>query len=453
MKYEPRIYQKYATDKIVNNEAIALMLDMGMGKTVSTLTAISELMYDYWVVNKVLVIAPKRVAQVTWQDEINQWEHLKDLRVSVICGDLKQRKKALNTQADIYTINRENIGWLVDSLGKKWDFDMVVIDESSSFKNHRSQRFRALKRIRPFIKRIVELTGTPAPNGPMDLWSQIYLLDGGKRLGKTITQYRKNYFRPAQTNGHVVFSYETLPHAEQEIYSKISDICVSLKSDDYLDLPPVIYNQVSIKLPKNIMSKYYEFERELVLSMSDEIITASSAGVLTGKLLQFASGAIYDEGRNIINIHDYKLDALEEIQVDNIGKNLMVIYWYQHDKDKILKRFPKARVLQNIQDLRDWNNGKIEMGLLHPASAGHGLNLQHGGNIVIWYSITWNLELYQQANKRLHRPGQKEKVVIHHLIAKDTEDERVMQALSDKANGQQSMMEAVKAKIAKYMKG
>lgn len=450
--YKPRPYQTFATQKIIDNKAIALMLDMGMGKTVSTLTAINELKFNYWQIDKVLVIAPLRVAKMTWSDEVKYWHHLQNLNVSIVCGDLKQRKKALSAKADIYTINRENVPWLVSYLGRKWDFDMVVIDESSSFKNHRSQRFKALRRIRPFINRLVELTGTPAPNGLMDLWSQIYLLDGGKRLGRTITQYRQMYFYPGQSSGHIVFNYEPKENAKQEIYKKIADICVSLKSEDYLNLPDVIYNKVYVRLPDKILQQYREFEKELVLDMTDSTITASSAAVLTGKLLQFASGAVYDEDRQAINIHDCKLDALEEIQETNEGKNIMVMYWYQHDAVRILDRFPNARILKSVQDLRAWNEGKIKMALLHPASAGHGLNLQHGGNIIVWFSITWNLELYQQANKRLHRPGQKNKVVIHHLIAKNTEDERVMQALTDKAGGQNAMLEAVKAKILKYRK-
>ncbi len=448
----PRPYQQYATDRIIHSKAIALMLDMGMGKTVSTLTAISELMYDYWQVNKVLVIAPLRVAQTTWRDEVKEWQHLNYLDVSIVCGNLKQRLAALHKTADIYTINRENIMWLVSYLGRKWDFDMVVIDESSSFKNHRSQRFRALKRVRPFIKNIVELTGTPAPNGLMDLWSQIYLLDGGKRLGRTITEYRKTYFRPGQMNGHIVFNYEPLENSDKIIYKKIADICVSLKAEDYLTLPDIIYNKIYIDLPDKVMNRYNELEKELVLDIADSTITASSAAVLTGKLLQFADGAIYDEDKQTIHIHDYKLETLEEIIETNGGKNIMVMYWYKHDAERIKAKFSKARLLQKVADLRDWNSGKIKLALLHPASAGHGLNLQYGGNIIVWFSITWNLELYQQANKRLHRPGQQNKVIINHLIARNTEDERVMEALSDKASGQNAMMEAVKAKILKYRK-
>lgn len=450
--YRPRPYQTFATQKIIDNKAIALMLDMGMGKTVSTLTAINELKYNYWQIDKVLVIAPLRVAKMTWSDEVQQWRHLQNLKVSIVCGDLKQRKKALTVKADIYTINRENVPWLVSYLGRKWDFDMVVIDESSSFKNHRSQRFKALRRMRLLISRIVELTGTPAPNGLMDLWSQVYLLDGGKRLGRTITQYRQMYFYPGQSSGHIVFNYEPKENAEHEIYKKIADICVSLKSEDYLKLPDIIYNKVYVELPDKILQQYREFEKELVLDMTDDTITASSAAVLTGKLLQFASGAIYNEDKQAVFIHDAKLDALEEICEISEGKNIMVMYWYQHDAVRLLDRFPDARVLKSVQDLRDWNEGKIKMALLHPASAGHGLNLQHGGNIIVWFSITWNLELYQQANKRLHRPGQRNKVIIHHLIAKNTEDERVMQALTDKAGGQNAMLEAVKAKILKYRK-
>ena len=343
--YKPRPYQTFATQKIIDNKAIALMLDMGMGKTVSTLTAINELKYNYWQIDKVLVIAPLRVAKMTWSDEVQQWQHLQNLKVSIVCGDLKQRKKALTIKADIYTINRENVPWLVHFLGKKWDFDMVVIDESSSFKNHRSQRFKALRRMRPLISRIVELTGTPAPNGLMDLWSQVYLLDGGKRLGKTITQYRRMYFYPGQSSGHIVFNYEPKENAEHEIYKKIADICVSLKSEDYLKLPDIIYNKVYVELPDKILQQYREFEKELVLDMTDDTITASSAAVLTGKLLQFASGAIYNEDKQAVFIHDAKLDALEEIREISEGKNIMVMYWYQHDAVRLLDRFPDARIL------------------------------------------------------------------------------------------------------------
>lgn len=448
--YKPRPYQEFATRRIIESKAVALMLDMGMGKTVSTLTAISELMYDYYEVHKVLVIAPLRVAQTTWSDEVREWRHLNYLRVSIICGDLNRRLKALHEPADIYTINRENVMWLTELLKRKWDFDMVVIDESSSFKNHRSQRFRALRRVRPFISRIVELTGTPAPNGLIDLWSQIYLLDGGQRLGRNITEYRLRYFRPGRTDGHIVYNYTPQEGAEQKIYDKISDICVSLKAEDYLTLPDIIYNNVPVILPDATMKQYIHFEKELILDLADSVITAGSAAVLSGKLLQFAAGAIYDENKESVWIHDCKLDALEDIAEDNSGKNIMVMYWYQHDAVRLMQRFKEARLLRSVQDIRDWNDGKIPMALVHPASAGHGLNLQHGGSIIVWFSITWNLELYQQANKRLHRPGQKNAVVIHHLIARGTEDERVMAALSNKANGQEAMLAAVKARIEEY---
>ncbi|WP_231035188.1 MULTISPECIES: SNF2-related protein [Pectinatus] len=453
IKYEPRNYQEYSKNRIIDTPAIALMLDMGMGKTVSTLSAVEDLMYDRFDIRKVLVIAPLRVAQTTWNDECDKWWHTSYLKISVVVGDLKDRTAALNQKADIYTINRENVQWLVNYYGRNWPFDMIVIDESSSFKNPQAKRFKELKKVRPLAKRVVELTGTPRPNGLMDLWSQIYLLDRGERLGRTITAYRDKYFTPGKRDGHIVYSWEPKPAAEKEIYHRISDICISLKSEDYIKLPPIIYNEVKIDLPAGVIQKYEAMEKDLIMAMGDKVVTASNAAALTNKLLQMASGAVYDEDKNIIRLHDSKINALSEIVDCNEGKNIMVFYYFKHDLKRLKRAFPTARELSTVNDIRDWNNGKIKMVLVHPASAGHGLNLQHGGSIVVWFSLNWNLELYQQANKRLHRPGQKSTVVINLLIAKGTKDEDVIKALRLKDKGQKYMLEAIKAKIDKFKIG
>ena len=448
--FVPRPYQRYAIKRIVNTPAVALLLDMGMGKTVSTLTAIDELMYDRFEVRKVLVIAPLRVALSTWRDECEMWEHTRHLRISVAVGDLRTREAALAEDADIYVVNRDVVKWLVGYYQAKWPFDMVVIDESSSFKNPASQRFRALRKVRPLIRRIVLLTGTPAPNGLMDLWSQLYLLDRGERLGRTLTEYRERYFRPGQQNGYVVYSYDARPGAEQEIFRRIGDVCVSMRSEDYLTLPPLVQNVVRVRLPEAAAKRYREMERELVLSIGEADVTAVSAAALSNKLLQMANGAVYDTEGNVVRLHDAKAEALDEIISCNEGKSVMVIYSYRHDLDTLRRRYPKAQELKTADDIRAWNAGKIPLLLVHPQSAGHGLNLQHGGHIVVWYGLTWSLEAYQQTNKRLHRPGQTEPVVLHHLVAKDTVDEDVMRALEGKAAGQESMLEAVKARIERY---
>lgn len=392
------------------------------------------------------MIAPLRVAETTWGDEVDKWGF--NLTVSKILGSAKKREQALSQEADIYTINRENLVWLIERLGKSWPFDMVVIDESSGFKNHQAKRFKALKRIRPRIKRIVELTGTPSPNGLMDLWSQIYLLDRGQRLGKTIGQYRERWFYPGAGQGHVVYEWLPKDNAKQEIYKAISDICVSMKSDDYLALPPVVYNSVKVSLSNNEMAKYKQFERDLVISLSESDIVATTAATLSNKLLQFANGSCYDENGDSVQIHTRKLDALAELVEDN--SNIMVFYWFKHDLAMLKSRFPKARELKTAKDIHDWNAGKIPLLFVHPASAGHGLNLQDGGSIAIWYSLTWSLELYQQANKRLHRSGQTKTVVIHQLIAEGTIDEDVVKALEGKRIGQDGLMEAIKARIKEY---
>ena len=443
----PRPYQRYAIRRIIDTPAVALLLDMGMGKTVSTLTAINELMFDRFEVHRVLVIAPLRVALSTWRDECEMWEHTRHLRISVAVGDLRTREEALAEDADIYVVNRDVVKWLVGYYRAKWPFDMIVVDESSSFKNPASQRFRALRKVRPLIRRIVLLTGTPAPNGLMDLWSQMYLLDRGERLGRTLTEYRERYFRPGQQSGNIVYSYDARPGAEQEIFRRIGDICVSMKSEDYLTLPPLIQNVVRVQLPEAVARRYREMERELVLSIGDADITAVSAAALSNKLLQMANGAVYDTEGKVVKLHDAKVEALDEIISCNEGKSVMVIYSYRHDLDALRRRYPKARELKTAGDIRAWNAGQIPLLLVHPQSAGHGLNLQHGGHIVVWYGMTWSLEAYQQTNKRLHRPGQTEPVILHHLVTRGTIDEDVMRALEGKAAGQEDMLEAVKARI------
>lgn len=448
--FTPRPYQRYAIRRIIDTPAVALLLDMGMGKTVSTLTAIDELMYDRFAVQKVLVIAPLRVALSTWRDECEMWEHTRHLRISVAVGDLRTREAALAEDADIYVVNRDVVKWLVGYYRAKWPFDMVVVDESSSFKNPASQRFKALRKVRPLVQRVVLLTGTPAPNGLMDLWSQLYLLDRGERLGRTLTEYRERYFRPGQQSGHIVYSYDARPGAEQEIFRRIGDICVSMKSEDYLTLPPLVQNVVRVRLPEAAAKRYREMERELVLSIGEADITAVSAAALSNKLLQMANGAVYDIEGKVVKLHDAKAEALDEIISCNEGKSVMVIYSYRHDLETLWQRYPKARELKTADDIRAWNTGQIPLLLVHPQSAGHGLNLQHGGHIVVWYGLTWSLEAYQQTNKRLHRPGQTEPVILHHLVARGTIDEDVMQALEGKAAGQDDMLEAVKARIERY---
>ena len=455
MKFIPHDYQKIAIEKIIDGPAVGLFLEMGLGKTVSALTAIKELLYDRFEVSKVLVIAPLRVAQSTWSGEIEKWDHLQGLRLSKVLGSEKQRIEALHQPADIWIINRENTEWLVDYYGRKWPFDMVVIDELSSFKNPRSKRFRALRKVRPLIKRIVGLTGTPAPNGLIDLWSQIYLLDQGERLGKTLTGYRNRYFDPGRRNQNIVFEWIPKPFAEERIYEKISDICVSMKAEDWLQLPERIDNVIEVELPEKVKSQYKQLERDLILPLLDSDVTAANAAVLTNKLLQMANGAIYDEFGEAKEIHDAKLEALEEVVEAANGKPVMVVYAYKHDLDRIRKQLKKynPRTLDSDQDVQDWNAGKIQVLLLHPASGGHGLNLQAGGNIIVWFGLTWGLEYYQQVNARLYRQGQTERVIVHHIIAKGTMDEEVLKGLTGKAATQNDLMEAVKARIEQYKGG
>lgn len=455
MKYTPYSYQQYAASWIIDKKYSALFLDCGLGKTVITLTAISVLLYDYFEITKVLVIAPLRVAHSTWDEEVAKWDHLKNIRISKVLGTEKERIAALNTKADVYIINRENVRWLVNFYKADWPFDMVVIDELSSFKSSKSQRFKALRKARPLTKRIVGLTGTPAPNGLIDLWSQIYLLDGGERLGKTVTGFREKYFLPDKRNQHIIFTYKPKEGAKEAIYEKLSDICVSMKAEDYLELPERIDNIISVELNSAVKKQYEVLEKELILSLDDSDISAGSAAVLANKLLQMANGAVYDENGEVKYIHDEKLKALDELIEAASCRPVLIFYGYQHDKDRIMNCLSKLnpRILQSDKDIKDWNRGEVKILLAHPASCGHGLNLQAGGNIIIWFGLTWSLELYQQANARLHRQGQKETVIIHHIIAKGTIDEKVMKALADKNTSQTALIEAVKAQMSKYKIG
>lgn len=437
-------YQKYCVDFIITHPVAALFLDLGLGKTVTTLTAVNELMYNRFEISKVLIIAPLRVAQTTWSDEIQKWSHLENLRVSKVLGTPSERNAALDEDADIYIINRENVDWLVSN--HTFDFDMVVIDELSSFKNHQSKRFKALRKVRPAVKRIVGLTGTPAPNGLMDLWAEINILDMGERLGRFITRYRETYFLPDKRNGMVIFSYKPLPNAEKCIYEKISDICISMKAADHLNMPKRMDNVVTVEMNETEHKLYDKLSKEMLLPFDEGDIDAVNAAALSNKLLQTANGAVYDENGNVRYIHGRKLDALEDLIEAAVGKPILVFYSFKHDKDRIAERF-EVREIKTERDIHDWNSGNIPVALAHPASCGHGLNLQSGGSTVVWFGLTWSLELYQQANARLYRQGQKDTVVIHHIITKGTIDENVMRALKHKDKGQSALIEAVKARV------
>ena len=451
MRFTPHRYQQYAVDRILTEPNIGLFLDMGLGKTVITLTAIRDLMYDSYEISKVLVIAPKSVAESTWTAEASKWEHLKDLRVSKVLGSSAERLAALHREADIYVINRENVVWLYDHLGDAPKFDMCVVDESSSFKNHQAKRFRALRKMRPMFDRMVLLTGTPTANGLMDLWAQMYLLDQGKRLGRTITVYRQRWFKPDKTNGMIVYSYKLLPGAEDEITDTISDITFSLKAEDYIRLPERVDNVIRVEMPAKAKEQYKKMEKEYILAFPDDTqIVANDAAGLSNKLLQLANGFAYDPDKKAIEIHRAKLEALTDI-VDTAPGPVLVFYEFIHDREQLLQ-LPGAKQLQSDQDVKDWNAGKIKVLLAHPASAGYGLNLQAGGSTIVWYGMPWSLELYQQANARLHRQGQKRTVVIHHLVTADTMDESVLAALQKKRKGQDAMLEAVKAKLEEYKK-
>lgn len=446
MKYIPYSYQEYALKFILNSKAAGIFLDCGLGKTVITLTAIAELMHNRFEISKALVIAPLRVAENVWDVEAKKWDHLKHLRVAKVLGSEKKRIQALASNADIYVINRENTKWLVDYYKKDWPFDMLVLDELSSFKSHRAKRFKALRKVRPLCKRVVGLTGTPAPNGLIDLWAQVYLLDSGQRLGKTISGYRERYFLPDKRNQHVIFSYKPREGAEEAIYKKLSDICISMKNRDYLTLPERMDNILGINLPPKVLEQYRQLERDLLLPLLEGDIVAGSAAVLTNKLLQITGGAVYDEGKKVQILHDEKLKALEDLVEATNGKPVLVYYNYRHELERIQKQF-LCRVLDTAKDMEDWNKGEIPVMLAHPASAGHGLNLQNGGSTIIWFGLPWSLELYQQANARIHRQGQKNTVVVHHLVAKETIDEDVMQVLAKKQAGQEALLQAVKARV------
>lgn len=446
MKFIPHDYQRYVTSYIEENLISAIFLDMGLGKTIITLTAIFDLTLDSFQVRKVLVIAPLRVARDTWPLEIEKWDHLKGLKYKVAVGTEAERKAALMQKAQVYIINRENVDWLINKGRVPFDFDMVVIDELSSFKSHQAKRFKALMKVRPKVNRIVGLTGTPASNGLMDLWAEFRLLDMGHRLGRFIGRYREDYFVPDKRNQQIIFSYKAKPGAEEAIYEKISDITISMKGSDYLKLPDLVINEISVKLSEDELKTLDEMKKELITTIEGEEITAANAAALSGKLLQMANGAVYDDGGSVIEIHDRKLDALEDLIEAANGKPVLIAYWFKHDLSRILKRFP-AEKLDTTESIKRWNAGEISVAVIHPASAGHGLNLQVGGSTLIWFGLTWSLELYQQTNARLWRQGQKDTVIIHHLIAKDTIDERVMKALKVKDNTQAALIDAVKADL------
>ena len=446
MKYAPHDYQRYATDFIINNPISAVLFEMGLGKSVISLSAINELMLDYFDVSRTLVIAPLRVAISTWPEEIKKWDHLKYLSYSVVTGSEKERLDALKKPAHIYVINRENVDWLITKSGFKWFFDMVVIDELSSFKSYQAKRFKSLLKARPKVKRIVGLTGTPSSNGLMDLWAEFRLLDMGERLGRYITHYRQNFFIPDKRNQQIIFSYKPKDGAEKVIYQLISDITISMKSKDFLKMPECIMNEVVVSLSEKEQKLYDSLKKDMVLSIEDEEIDAINAAALSSKLLQMANGAVYNDDKESIHIHDRKLDALEDLIEGANGKPVLIAYWFKHDLTRIKERFD-VREIKTGKDITDWNEGQIPIAIIHPASAGHGLNLQLGGSTLIWFSLTWSLELYQQTNARLYRQGQKDTVVIHHIVSKGTIDEDVMRALKAKEKMQDALIDSVKARL------
>lgn len=457
MIFKPHAYQQHCIEQILKVKKLGLFLDMGLGKTVTTLTAVKELKYNRFQVRRVLIIAPKKVAEGTWTKEAAKWDHTKMLRVSPVLGSQTKRIRALNTPSDLYIINRENVVWLVDYYRNAWPFDMVVVDESSSFKSHSAKRFKALASVGSYIDRLVELTGTPSPNGLDDLWAQVFLLDGGERLGKRYTQFRERYFQPDKRGADgMVYSYEVKPGSEGSILERISDICISMKAEDYLQLPDITYHEIPVELDSKASKAYYEMEREMVLALpeDEEEISVTSAAALSNKLLQLANGAVYDEDHSVHEVHGCKVEAFMELIESLQGKPALVFYNFQHDRTRILKALEKTglrvRELKTTQDEDDWNARKIDILLTHPVSSAYGLNLQQGGNHVIWFGLTWNYELYTQANKRLHRQGQEEKVIIHHLICSGTRDEDVMEALKRKDDVQSWVMESLKARIRRY---
>jgi len=446
MKYEPHDYQAYATEYILQHPIAAILLDMGLGKSVITLTAIFDLTLDSFLIRKVLVIAPLRVARDTWPAEIEKWEHLSGLTYAVAVGSEQERKAALLQKVQVHLINRENVEWLVTKSGLPFDYDMVVVDELSSFKSHQAKRFKSLLKVRPGVKRIVGLTGTPSSNGLMDLWAEFRLLDMGQRLGRFIGNYRSTFFVPDKRNAQMVFSYKPKPDAEEAIYRLISDITIAMKGTDHLKLPELVMNEVPIRMSATEEKHYQTMKDDMVLSLKGKEIDAANSAALSGKLLQMANGAVYDEDHGVAHLHARKLDALEDLIEAANGKPVLIAYWFKHDLERILERFPAER-LDSADSIRQWNNGEIPIAVIHPASAGHGLNLQAGGSTLVWFSLTWSLELYQQTNARLWRQGQKDTVVIHHIITRDTIDEQVMKALRLKDNVQAALIAAVKATL------
>ena len=450
MRYSPHEYQKYVIEYIKKNPVAAVFLDMGLGKTSITLTTLNDLLFDSFDVHRILV-----VARNTWSSEIEKWEHLQDLQYSIVVGTEKERMNALEKRADIYIINRENVQWLVEKSGKKFDYDMVVVDELSSFKNHEAKRFRAFMKVRPKVKRIVGLTGTPSSNGLMDLFAEFKLLDMGERLGRFIGAYRANFFRPDKMNGPIVYSYKPIPGAETMIYSRISDITISMKATDYLKMPELVSSRYEVQMDDAEKQKYEEFKKDLVLEIEDGEITAANAASLSGKLSQMANGAVYSDELTVMQIHDRKLDALEDIIEASNGKPVLVAYWFKHDLTRITERLRKLKViyqkLDSDESIRKWNEKELQVGLIHPASAGHGLNLQSGGSTMVWFGLTWSLELYQQTVARLWRQGQTENtVVIQHIVTAGTIDERILKALEQKDNTQSALIDAVKAEVSGY---
>lgn len=457
MQYNPHDYQKYAIGYIESHPVSAVLLDMGLGKTSIALTAINDLLFDFFEAHKVLVVAPLRVARDTWPAEIEKWDHLSDLIVSVAVGSVTERVQALKAAADIYVINRENLSWLIDESGLPFDFDTVIIDELSSFKNHQAKRFKSFMKVRPRVKRIIGMTGTPSSNGLMDLWAEFKLLDMGVRLGRFITAFRTNYFMPDKRNGQIIYSYKPLPGAEKCIYKKISDITISMKSTDYLKMPELVSSEYTVMLSEKEAERYDELAKDLVLTLPEGEVTVGNAAALSNKLCQMANGAIYSDSGETQVIHNQKLDALEDIIEAAAGKPILVAYWYKHDYERIVEKLHNIKVpfskLDTTESIRRWNNKEIPVGLIHPASAGHGLNLQAGGSCIVWFGLTWSLELYQQTNARLWRQGQTaETVVVQHIVTKGTIDERVLRALSLKDKSQSALIEAVKADLQMRVK-
>lgn len=461
MTYVPSPYQAYCTERLMRMPFVALHLEMGLGKTVIVLTALEELKYKRWAVNRCLVIAPKKVAEATWSKEAEKWSHLAHLRISTVLGSEDERIAALQENADIYVINRDNVVWLVSYYSKRehfqWPFDCAVLDESTSFKNYKAKRWRALKAVRPQIRRMIELTGTPAPHGLMDLWAQIYLLDGGERLGRTISTYRDIYFLPDKRNGMMIYSYRLKPGAAEAITAAISDICITMRAEDYLTLPDMITDVIPVKLDKDAQNAYDRLEKTALLQAAeDELVSAGTAGVLTGKLLQLCNGAVYDENGRVVHVHDCKLDAFREVIEQLNGEHVLVFYQFQHDRARLLECLKdlklNARVYKGAQDADDWNAGKIDVLMAHPASCAYGLNLQHGGHHIVWFGLTWNLEEYQQANKRLHRRGQEMPVVVHVLAVDGGVDQDVLRSLNSKGRVQDALLDALKVRLAHVQK-